>query len=553
LASRSPFTFTLQRAVLRTSDTRLRRLWILLYRLSARLFAVWLLWREWRATAYVVIDEEDFLPGLSDMDLVVVLRDGGRYSADAAARRVRQRATHLRGRRLLKEFPIIDGPRIYAQDELGDLVGSSALTYRLDGRDRGSSRPAAYVGHSSNPDPVSVLTRPGLYATVEGWQRLRGPERRPAETIRGDQQRRLAAWLELSFWWAMLPRACLESIAPRPADLCVKAIAETVRIWAWLARDERIEGRAQALRRGLELLPEEEVGLRHMIELRRSLPRWPDSPLVLDDTLPMLVRLSNRIASLVDDAAAAAGFVDVRLTGDDPFDLVLADGGWKPSAELAGGEAPDILPLADWRGIACPAAPDDTFAVLAADAGNPSAFLTAAAVSRGPAPTMLADRLLLRPGYSFIRTELRAVASRATDPVSFALLDGRRVAAFPDLRGWSIDDIARRAVAEHQTWLHPPARTVGRNAAGRELGMLLSAVRAAALLESVDRGEPELPLTLADGVRSLASSMPAANGTAEEALGHYRAFADKRAKPPPETLTAMRELIRGLPAYASRV
>lgn len=550
MTDRSQITFTIQRFVLRTSDTRLRRLWLFLYRLAARVFIASLLWREWRAAAYVQTDEADFVPGLSDMDLVVVLKGGGRYTGETAAHRVQRRATQLHGKRLLREFPILESPRIYTEVELRDLAGSCALTYGLDGGDRADSPAAAYVGHSLNPDPVSLLTRPGLYGTFGSWQRLAGPKRLPPEPARDAQQRRLAAWLELSFWWAMLARAGIESVAPRPADVCVKSIAEAVRIWAWLAIGERIDGRARALRRGLELLPEEEDGLRLIIEMRRSLPRWPDSPRVLDDTLPLFVRLSSRIAALIDEAAQAAAFTEVKLTGDDPIDLVLAGGAWKPNAALAGGGSPEILPLADWRGIACPWAADDAFAPLTADVAKPSVFLAAADINGGPSPTLRADRLLLRPGYGFIRTELRAIASRTTDPVSFALLDRRHMASFPNLRGWSIADIAQRAVAEHRTWLAPVRRDGGRDAPGRELGMLLSGVRAAVLLDSVARGEPEVPLTVAAGVRSLAASNPPAAGTVEEALGRYRAFADKRITPPPETLTAMHELVGKLPAYA---
>jgi hypothetical protein len=536
--------------MLRTSETPLRALWALLYRVSARVFVACLIWREWRASAYVQIDEVDFLPGLSDVDLVIIVR-GRKGAPDTAALRVRRRAWRFQRLRLLKEFPIIDDLRVYEDAELNDLVGSSALTYRLDGRAWANSPPPAYVGHAANGDPGRILTRPGLYTTFGDWRRLNGPERRPDEPARDAQQRRIDAWLELIFWWRMLPRACMDSVGPRPTDVCVKCVAEAVRIWVWLARGERIDGRVGTLRRGLELLPEEEDGLRRVIELRRSLPHWPDSPHVLDETLPLLVRLSTRIAAVIDTEAAAAGFTEVPLVGADRLEPMLAGGPWKPNTSLAGGLNPEILPLADWRGIACPRTPDDTFAPLTADPTDPAAFLTAAGFSQGPYPTLLADRLLIRPGYGFVRTGLRAVACRTTEPVSFALLERRPLASFPNLSGWSVADTARRATAEHRAWLRPRDGG-GRNAAGRELGMLLSAVRAALLLESIVAGSPELPLTLIAAGRSLAAKSPGTRTTLDDALGQYRAFADKRAKPSAATLTAMRKLVLDLPAYGSR-
>ena len=40
-----------------------------------------------------------------------------------------------------------------------------------------------------------------------------------------------------------------------------------------------------------------------------------------------------------------------------------------------------------------------------------------------------------------------------TDPVSFALARGALVANFPNVPGFSIQDTARRALAEHAAWL----------------------------------------------------------------------------------------------------
>jgi hypothetical protein len=142
-----------------------------------------------------------------------------------------------------------------------------------------------------------------------------------------------------------------------------------------------------------------------------------------------------------------------------------------------------------------------------------------------------------------------------TDPVSFALAEGRAVADFPNVRGWSAQDGARRAVAEHAAWLRaapaPVAGTEPREFAGGVLARLLTAARAALFLESVTGGgRPELPLTLTETARQLAARSEGAAAIAHDGLERYRAFAIHRTPPPPETLAAVRGLVHGLPGYA---
>lgn len=530
-------------------------MWAAMYRSWTRLFVACLTWRERGAAAYYRPAGVDFVPGLSDVDLIVVLA-GDRERPGAAARRVRRRARELREHSLHRRFPIVDDPRVYEAAELRDVLGSCALTYGLAEPDHSPQlahdrQHAVYVGDSANAAVVRLLTRPGLYGSFDGWEQVTGPRRGLQEPSRDRQQQRLAAWLELIFWWRHLPRAFVDPAGPRPVDLCVKCIAETLRIWIWLVHGERIAGRERALHRGLELFPEEEEGLRRVLELRRSLSSDQHPPRLLEETVSLLVRLSSRVATLIDDEARAAGSTEVRLTGGE--ELVPAGGTWTPNPLLGDGRSPRILPLADWRGIVCPVAPDDAFAALVADAADPLAYMAASAVIGGPYPTLVAEPLLIRPGTDFVRTRLRALECRSTDPVSFALLRGTGTASFPNLRGWSATDVATRAVAEHRAWLDPSASYAASALPGRALGMLLSAVRAALFLQSVHGGEPELCLTLTDAARALARESPAGGLTVEEALGQYRAAAAGGGpQPSPTMLTAMRELVRELPAYASR-
>jgi hypothetical protein len=492
----------------------------------------------------------DFVPGLSDIDLIVVL-GGRREHPDVARCRVRRRWDRF-GRAIPPLALIVDVPRVYQDTELGELVGSSALTYGLDPDLVKDPRQAAYSGNQASLDRARVLTRPRLYGATEGWHRLAGPERRPREPARDPQQQRIAGWLELMFWWRLLLPLCAEPAGPRVADLCVKSVAEAVRIWMWLAHGERVAGRVDALHRGLELLPEDEDGLRGTLELRRTLPGCPDAPLV--DILPILVRLSTHIATVIEGAARAAGYTQVTLASGGPAELVLAGRSWQPGSSLGIGRTPRILPLTDWVGVACPVAPDDAFVPLTWDPADPSVLVAAAKTVDGPYPTLLAERLLVRPRAKFLLMRLRAIQCRATDPVSFALIEGSRIASFPNLRGWSAADTAQRAVDEHRAWL----LTSGEPAAaategpGQQLGRLLSAVRAAAFQASIVSREPRLPLTLAEAIRTLASTWAASSATAEEALEHYRAFAEHGVPVPANTLPMMRRVVMELEPYRDR-
>jgi hypothetical protein len=199
--------------------------------------------------------------------------------------------------------------------------------------------------------------------------------------------------------------------------------------------------------------------------------------------------------------------------------------------------------------------PDESFALCPGDPGDPAALRAAnASHTFGPLPALRAGELMAFAGPRF-RTELRAVKCPLTDPVSFALADGHELAAFPDVAGWSAEDTARRAVAEHRAWLLAgPAPIAGlrpdHSTAG-VLAMLLTAARAAMFQESVaGGGMPELPVTLAETTRRLAERSEGAAAAGEDAFNGYRAFAMARTPPPQRTLDAMRALVEDLDAYA---
>jgi hypothetical protein len=357
---------------------------------------------------------------------------------------------------------------------------------------------AAYHGERAFRDNFRMLGRPGLHDTVAGWRLLTGPDRRPPEPERDRQATRVAAWLELTNWWRWAFKVCANPVEPRASDMCVRLVAEPARIWLWLVHGERT-GRLDALRRVLSLMPEEERSLRWALELHRSLPASPDAPLA--EALPAMVRMSARIADAID---AEVG------------------GGERTEVRLAGAPADGPLPLADWRALACPPQPREWFDVVAGDPGDPALVGDlAAATPAGAYPVLLAGDLLVLPGAPFPRSRLRSVQSPLTDPVSFALARGAGTARFPDVRGWSARDTARRAVAEHSAWIGAPARS---------LDMLLVAARAALFHESLDDGRPELALTLDETARRLAEW----SGTG--AL--------------PDEVASVQRLVAALPAFA---
>jgi hypothetical protein len=409
----------------------------------------------------------ELLPGMSDIDLAIV--------TPGPADRLRARWGGLQ-RRVPWIDRLLDRPLIFDEAELNDVVaGASALTYGL-----GRGAPA-YFGERPNVDWTRTLEHPGLDGPIAGWQLLRGPDRRPAPALRGDQDERLAAWLHVLLWWRWVFLFCDQPRTPRAADVCVKAVAEPARAWLWLAHRERAESRKDALQQLARRLPEEEPAARLALDLQRRLRFAPEAPFA--DILPALVRLTRR----VDDVIA------LQL-GDVPRDEVRV----VTSAEATlRRNAPAAIPLADWPAVAAPQAFAETFALDASSPADAAALAGAVRAFHERRYTALRDGdVLVLPARPMPLSRLRAVKSRTTDPVSFALLDGAACARFPRVRGWSAADLAERAVAEHRAWLRtrrvPPRPWMPPPPASQPLALLLSAARAKLFADSMQGGEPEL-------------------------------------------------------------
>ena len=444
---------------------------------------------------------------------------------DAEERRlVQERWSRLR--RAVPWLPRLVYATAYDERELADAASATVLTHGLGRPPSGGEIRPLFSGAPGSRPKLSLRLRPGLYGPTADWRLVAGPDRRPPDRRRKREEELVAAWLELQFWWQHALLACSRSPGPWPhhAYLCVKLVAEPARIWLWLARRERISGRREVLERALRELPEEEATLRFGLALHDTLARSPEPP--LSRALEGLLALTVRLTRLIGRELEAYGATDVHLSGADGELLVSAEARNGVAAlDLLGLEY-RLLPLADWRARVVPGQPDQALAVIAAEPGD---LMTIGAIARaerpGLAPALLAGDLLALPaagsGRPLAAATLRGIQFAGSDPVSFALAAGQGRAAFPDVRGWSAADSARRAVAEHGAWLDASA---GCDPVEQKLGLLFGAARAALHLESAESSEPSLPLTVASVADRLRERLPAHAALVEEAHRAFRSW-----------------------------
>jgi hypothetical protein len=540
------FVSILQRVMLRTRAGPLRPLWWLAHEALARVVGLYLRGHNRRAPVYArgSLGIGDPVYGLSDIDLALVLPSGPVITPDDHDQ------VWARWRRLGRALPLL--PRLMIEiciEEDEDLRAVSAAPTLMHGLDGRAARPV-YGGGPAAARRPRLQERPGLYGPLCDWRLLAGPERRPPPREWEPSARPIAAWLELQFWWRQAFRACLDPSGPRKPYLCVKLVSEPARILLWLVHGERIVGRKEVLERALELIPEEEPGLRFALAAFERLSDMVEP--TLEDALRSLVRLSQRVAARLEEETAAFGVTEVRLLRADG-DLPLptgADGGLR--ALLPGAVEPRLLPLTDWRArvVPFPFEPDESFAAVPGDPADAETLGPAALVgSAGPYPALRSGDLLVLAARDWGRGRLRAVQCALSDPVSFALLAGRDGAAFPNARGWSALDSAERAVAEHRGGLeeHRDAEPPGES-----LGRLLAATRAAQFWTSVQDGEPVLPLTLTGAARTLAGAHPSLRSLAEQACDEYQGYRLKLRPPSPGTVAALRRAVLRLRAYGGQ-
>jgi hypothetical protein len=482
----------------------------------------------------------ELVPGLSDIDLVLVL--GGASEAVERDRSVvLDRWRRLR--RVLSPLARGLGIAVYSERDLQDETGGTALTFGLAAAEAGADPDRGYLRPGRPSDDLYRRIHPGIYGPGRTWRLVSGTARTTAEPIRAPDYRRLAAWLELQWWWRFSFALCTSRETAFASYLAFKLVAEPIRIWLWLSRGERTLGRRQAIERAIELLPGEEALLRRTLALHDSLPGAGEPPRA--ETLAWLLRMGSRIAELLERELAQYGTTEVLLLDGD---LVLPTDACHRSSPGSLPENP--RPLADWRARAMPPLADEALFSVDVDPTAPAGLgaLADSAVA-GLQPAVRAGPLLLLPNDAFSdRVLLRSVQFGASDPVSFALLDERTTAAFPEVPGWSAIDSARRAVREHRCWL---AGWTGEESPSQlALDLLLTAARSALFLESIRAGEPELPLCAATTTARLAERHPASRGTAEEAYSVFREARTAGTVPSARIVDAFRDIVARLPGYA---
>ena len=484
------------------------------------------------------VSRDEVVFGLSDLDLVAVApRDAfvsgrGRRHLGRRLRYVRRAVPALR--RLAPDVEVCE------EHELQRAAADTVLTHGL----KDPSSPANLLADTGWSRVALLQERPGIGRPLDTWRLMAGPERRPTALPPDADRDRIAAWLELQFWWRLAFDACLNPLALSTAYLCVKLVSEPVRAWLWLEHGEVVVGRRKALLRGLRALPEEEPAIRRALELEASLNRSPNAP--VRDAISLLTRLTTRVAGNLAAAAGEAGVTDVRLVGTGQ------------QLSLPAGAPPQgVVPLADWRAIVAPRIPDEGLVVRAGDPADPAAVADAAMAARpGVVSALQRGPLLVMPTrLAFVEGMMRAVQCPVSDPVTHALVAGRDTAAFPRLLGWSACDVARRAVAEHAAWLRhpgPPPRSylaVDAPQPVTAVARLLTATRASIFATSLERGEPALALTAA------ATASLAENDRLAQAIGDaHHALTDWHRERRPcasSTVANLRKAVSQLDPYRS--
>ncbi len=551
--SGSASVLLLQRFVVKTARGPLRPLWRFLHHAVIRAVAGAMRWRRTDRAVYVKgsFASGDPVYGISDIDMIVVTADHATSPGE------NRRLARERWERLCRAFPplrsLMQHFWIYEQAELRAATSATCLTYGIEQAGASPGSPtAAYLGSRPLADEMALLAHPPLAPTMQAWRLLAGRDRRGSETHLEEQQRRITTWLDLQFLWRLGYGACLEPNQPHVPLLCVKFVADPVRFWLWLTRGEYVASREAALQLGFQALPEEEHALRRALELHRSLDQAPDPPLA--EFLPFLLRFTSRIAHRITTDLEEESGTEVRLHRGRETDLSLPAGATDRLRQLfPGEEGPELIPLVDWRAVAIPPLPDETFSLVPGDPGDLTSIARAARkMDAGRYAALRSNGVLLLPAR--VRALLRTVQCSMTDPVSFALIDGRSTARFPDVPGWSARDWARRAVAEHRAWLADhrtqPIPSDESSTDIEDLARLLTAARAALFLESVSEGDPELALPLSAVAEQLAARDGNAGAVATEAVEAYRISRGDGGSPVC-SLAALSAVVQSLPSYES--
>src|SRR5947199_8976972 len=93
--------------------------------------------------------------------------------------------------------------------------------------------------------------------------------------------------------------------------------------------------------------------------------------------------MSERSARRIAGGIEPEGTTAVKLVGAAPPELILAEGRGRAPVGHVDGDEPDLLALCDWRSLACPSLPDETFAVVGGGLGDAATIAAAAGTEDG--------------------------------------------------------------------------------------------------------------------------------------------------------------------------
>lgn len=520
------------------SSRRLRVLWRAVYELVLRCTILLLRKGAKNTSAYLKgsLARDEAVYGLSDIDLVFLI-GGTELEADEV-----RNGLQRRWRQLTRWFPPlrhIVAPVVWHERDLAEASTSSSLTYGLVGG-----------GLPRLPASSGLLVRPEAKGPAGDWRLVAGRERRPAPAPRTRHEELIAAWLELQRWWRPALRACDQPEQFRGAYLWTKLIAQPAAIWLWLVHGEKTATRRNTLELARDVMGDEDHdALERALELEAKLPSDQSPP--LEDALAWLVALSCRLATFITEEVEDHGRTDVDLLGGGTGELIVLPEVAVRMEALRPGSAQRMLPLVDWRARVLPSGVDETFCLFPWEGTRPPDLVRGAVETTGCYGAKMRDGILVLPATTYRGALLRCIQFSHSDPVSFALSEGRRSAAFPNVDGWSALDCARRATAEHRRWLLSRHRPLPRTAIALE--RLLSAVRASLFLQSVQAGEPQLPLTLGAAAEHVEAVGSRARRLAQDAVQSYRA-ARLRQEPPDRRLVGeLQDTVLQLPCYSNVV
>jgi|GEM_PF-4570482 len=388
--------------------------------------------------------------GFSDLDFVAVTRD----ESEARSLEARVEETFNRAPVLRKalDVAVLNGAELSA--------GAAVPFY---------SRPSTTL----RPSCAGVTASLGLsfYPRLRPWRRVAGPERFLRSEV-APEHRPLWAWLEVEFRWKHLLRAGELTDDPLQSNhVAARALVGLAQAFAWLVSGQEHVDDRDVARSVAAAVP----------DAADALARALRNGLIAQEAFPAAAAITRAIA----DRSEAAGGVPVQV------ELIGAD--TRPA---------DPMPLLDWRSLIFPEDPFETLSVRRGSVGDGETLRRHSAREGSRRNGVLDGPLLALPiqpdspgdDRDGVHWPLRAMHGAVSDPVCWALAQGRSHALFSQHPGWSAEAWTRIATDRLSAELSPDVFAAARPL--KQLAILTAAARAQMLRESLGAGKPALPVSL---------------------------------------------------------